>query len=282
MMSRCANIAIPLSAAIMFKCKAKNSVTQAKSSPNKLPDFDFKKYKKSQDGLQRERNENDCVVNGDVFCAGGKYADEQATDWKLSHDSLNKNDSLKVWNRKRLNGETEYRLYSNIENIYWQDFLEVQLNCDYRKEWDSWVQLLEPMQCENDKEGTIGEACVYKWVQKMPGALLKSREYTYLREVFHFPEDRTVIIAARDVPGVDSENKTVKVENYQSVMVIKYAENDEKGFSYLLTYHDDVSKILPGWFQAWANGRGARSSHDKIISKCLELEKRREQKLGFK
>lgn len=52
MMSRCANIAIPLSAAIMFKCKAKNSVTQAKSSPNKLPDFDFKKYKKSQDGLQ--------------------------------------------------------------------------------------------------------------------------------------------------------------------------------------------------------------------------------------
>ena len=58
--------------------------------------------------------------------------------------------------------------------------------------------------------------------------------------------------------------------------------NDAKGFSYLLTYHDDVSKILPGWFQAWANGRGARSSHDKIISKCLELEKRREQKLGFK
>jgi len=42
--------------------------------------------------------------------------------------------------------QTEYRLYSNIENIYWQDFLEVQLNCDYRKEWDSWVQLLEPMQ----------------------------------------------------------------------------------------------------------------------------------------
>ena len=42
--------------------------------------------------------------------------------------------------------QTEYRLYSNIDNIHWQDFLEVQLNCDYRKEWDGWVQLLEPMQ----------------------------------------------------------------------------------------------------------------------------------------
>lgn len=133
--------------------------------------------------------------------------------------------------------QTEYRLYSNIQNIHWQDFLEVQLNCDYRKEWDGWVQLLEPLQwyyrqvralfdgvfSETDKEGTIGESCVYKWVQKMPGALLKSREYIYLREVFHFPEDRMVIIAAHDVPGVEAEKKTVRVENYQSVMIIQYA-----------------------------------------------------------
>jgi len=74
----------------------------------------------------------------------------------------------------------------------------------------------------------------------MPGALLKSREYTYLREVFHFPEDRTVIIAARDVPGVESENKTVKVENYQSVMVIKYAGTRGK-FSVVL---GDMIEIL--------------------------------------
>lgn len=74
----------------------------------------------------------------------------------------------------------------------------------------------------------------------MPGALLKSREYTYLREVFHFPEDRTVIIAARDVPGVESENKTVKVENYQSVMVIKYAGTLGK-FSVVL---GDMKEIL--------------------------------------
>ena len=64
----------------------------------------------------------------------------------------------------------------------------------------------------------------------MPGALLKSREYIYLREVFHFPEDRMVIIAAKDVPGVDAEKKTVRVENYQSVMVIQYAGNRGKFF----------------------------------------------------
>ena len=39
-----------------------------------------------------------------------------------------------------------------------------------------------------------------------------------------------VIIAAKDVPGVEAEKKTVRVENYQSVMVIKYAGTRGKNF----------------------------------------------------
>jgi len=179
MMSRCANIAIPLSAAIMFKCKAKNSVTQAKSSPNRLPDFDFEKYKKSKDGLQ-VLIEKICSLEKNLVFRGNEtkttalsmviyFAPVESTQiskrltgtsvtilwtkttvWKFGIES----DTMVRYPQDRpLPGrtntsfmQTEYRLYSNIENIYWQDFLEVQLNCDYRKEWDGWVQLLEPLQ----------------------------------------------------------------------------------------------------------------------------------------
>ena len=61
------------------------------------------------------------------------------------------------------------------------------------------------------------------------------------------------------------------VKEYRSVIVIKYDDLDKPGFTYLLTYHDDVSKVLPRVFTRWANGAGARSSHDKIVSKTKQI-----------
>lgn len=270
----CVHLTFPLSVAACLKLK---QTVQAKSTPNQPHDFDFSEFKQTHQTLQAEIIENDCVSEGKIFCDGGVYSDQAATDWKISHESKTINDALKVWNRKRLSGETEYRLYSKVENIHWRDFLDVQIDCDYRKEWDAWVKHLSALECENEKEAEIGESCVYRWIQKMPGALLSPREYIYHREVFHYPEERTVVIAAKNVLGIDEVPNLVRVHNYKSVMIIKYEDDNLKGFSYLLTYHDDVSKILPGWFQAWANGRGARSSHDKIIAKCHELEKRRQK-----
>ena len=58
-------------------------------------------------------------------------------------------------------------------------------------------------------------------------------------------------------------------------MIIKYDSEVDPGFTYVLTYHDDVSKILPKFFTKWANGTGARWSHDKILAKTVEVEKRR-------
>jgi len=54
-------------------------------------------------------------------------------------------------------------------------------------------------------------------------------------------------------------------------MIIKYDEEDKPGFTYLLTYHDDVSKVLPRVFTKWANGKGARWSHEKILEKTEQV-----------
>ena len=51
-----------------------------------------------------------------------------------------------------------------------------------------------------------------------------------------------VIIAAKDVPGVEAEKKTVRVENYQSVMVIKYAGTRVRNF--LVTWKRSLSLII--------------------------------------
>jgi len=163
-------------------------------------------------------------------------------------------------------------LVSQVSNLHWRDFLEVQLNIRLRKEWDTWVKELDLLDCSENGE-ISDESCVFRWVQKMPGGLLRAREYIYLREVFHDPKNKTVTIIARELPGLDPDKKLVRVEKYRSCMIIKYDNESSPGFTYVLTYHDDVSKILPKFFTKWANGSGARWSHDKILEKTGEVEK---------
>ena len=79
-----------------------------------------------------------------------------------------------------------------------------------RKEWDTWVKELDVLECwEGNGESAAGESCAFRWVQKMPGGLLSPREYIYLREVFHDPENKTVTIIARELPGLEPDKKLV-------------------------------------------------------------------------
>lgn len=214
-----------------------------------------------------------------MICEKGLYRPyDGASQWQKQHESTTQNDTLRVWARQRDTGETEYRLVSRVDHLLASDFLEVQLNIKFRKDWDTWVKELTQLECEEgaSRHGP-GEACVYRWVQTMPGRLLYPREYIYLREVFHDPEEKLITILARDIPGYTEKTKNVPVEKYRSCMMIKYDDEDKPGFTYLITYHDDVSKVLPRVFTRWANGAGARWSHDKVLDKAAQLAQERAQ-----
>ena len=177
--------------------------------------------------------------------------------------------------------ETEYRLFTKVNNISPRDYLELQTNVELRATWDTWVQvkdrhpaniyrpkliptifslemfpilwkirdikIVESLTPESAQWNGRDEGVVIRWVAKMP-AFLSAREYIYFREVFHNKEDKLIVIVARecDHPQFEQVEKgLVRVENYRSVTVITYDDFEKPGFTSMLTYHDNVSKILP-------------------------------------
>ena len=128
-----------------------------------------------------------------------------------------------------------------------RDYLELQTNVKLRATWDTWIKSIEIIDTLSDN-GWNGrdDGVVIRWIQKMP-AFLSSREYVYIREVFHNRDDKLIAIVSRecDHPDVKQEKGLVRVENYRSVTVITYDDFNKPGFTSMLTYHDNVSKILP-------------------------------------
>lgn len=253
----------------------------AKAKSEKAP-FEYAKYKVTPKHLQEEVAELECRMNNQLTCPNGIYnqaAAEGFSEWTQCHHSVETSNSLSVWTRKRDTGEKEYRLWSRVDHLSWKDFLQVQLNVEFRKEWDGYVKELAQLEC--DESSRADESCIFRWVQKMPGGLMYPREYIYLRDVFHDAESKTVTIIQRDIPGYPEENsKLVRVKKYRSSIVIKYDAEDGNGFWYLITYHDDVNKVFPGWFSKWADGPGARWSHNKILEKCEVARRNREAREG--
>ena len=56
------------------------------------------------------------------------------------HDSTTDRDHLRVYARTRHTGETEYRLFTKVNNITPRDYLELQTNVELRATWDDWIK----------------------------------------------------------------------------------------------------------------------------------------------
>jgi len=246
---------------------------------NAKSQFNFEKYQTHPTRIKQEIQELECFYLNQIVCKEGIYDKfDGCTDWKMTHSSQSERDQLKVYTRKRPSGETEYRLFSKVETITPRDYLELQLNVDYRKEWDQWVKELYEIECTGTSEwNSRNEACAIRWVQKMPGGFLSPREYIYFREYFHDEENKLIVITAREVehPEYPPSKGLVRVGNYKSCMVITYDDFDASGLTVMLTYHDDVSKILPSVFRRWSDNKGMRDSQDKLLNQAEQIAEKR-------
>ena len=82
---------------------------------------------------------------------GGIYDKyEGATDWKMMHDSTTDRDHLRVYARTRHTGETEYRLFTKVNNITPRDYLELQTNVELRATWDDWIKEWAIFVCQTE------------------------------------------------------------------------------------------------------------------------------------
>eukprot|EP00058_Branchiostoma_floridae_P009502 XP_002594990.1 hypothetical protein BRAFLDRAFT_128970 [Branchiostoma floridae] len=161
---------------------------------------------------------------------------------------------LKVW-RQPMQGSSlyQYKVYGTFHDISARTFFNVQLDLNYRKEWDKLVVKLEVI----DRDDDDGSEVVH-WVMHYPYPMY-SREYVYLRRHKVDTDANIIVLASRSVehPDCPEGDQYVRVGTYSSNMVIKpHRTFDEDGFDYILTYNDDPKAYFPSYCINWMASSG--------------------------
>nr|CDS27257.1 star lipid transfer protein 7 [Hymenolepis microstoma] len=205
---------------------------------------------------------------------------------------------LRMWRRpsSRLSGISsglyEYRVCGSFTDISARCFLEVQLNLEYRRQWDNSVVALESSRSTN-QTADAAETEVIRWVARFPFPMAR-REYIYARRwwlttsaLTPTHEGLIALIISRacnrmsknegngenSTKGSDgshscsveaqSEGGMVSVKAYESNIFIRSHGNiDEPGLDYFLVYYDDPELIL--------SAEAASRISSTVVPKLLE------------
>lgn len=193
-------------------------------------------------------------------------------DWDLI---INK-DHLMAWRRPVPNTSLyEYKVYGTFRDIPARAFYDVQIDLDFRKQWDKLVINLDIV----DKDTNSG--CeVVRWVTHFPYPMY-SREYVYVRKTMVDQKNNTMILMsqATDHPCCPVDDKKyVRVSTFESHLVIKpHTTIDENGFDYILTYCDDPQAAFPTPCYNWMASTGVPDFVNKLHKAAQVLHERRSQ-----
>lgn len=198
-----------------------------------------------------------------------KIDGEKAIQLPKSWVNLLYNDDIKMWEYPNHDtGMMEYKVYGTFNDITAKTFFNIQLDINYRKQWDKLV--IKAAVIDEDPERNEQ---VLQWVSYYPYPL-SPREYICTRRTRIDEENKIMVISARSVthPKTPPCKNCVQVTSYVSHMVIKpHRSFDEEGFDYLLTYSDDPRTVLPTRFASWAVTSGIPNYIEKLHNACLQF-----------
>ncbi|KAI4500635.1 hypothetical protein M0802_004227 [Mischocyttarus mexicanus] len=160
-----------------------------------------------------------------------------------------------VWRRQEPDtGLFAYKVYGSFPDVTAEDFLQVQIDIDYRKQWDATAQELQII--DTDPQSTTSNdhsADVIYWEMIWP-RLFANRDYVYQRRWVINKDKRIVVIVSKgtDHPNAPVKPGTHRVRTYWSYMVIKpYKDFQQPGIEFSLTYFDDPGVRVPSTITAW-------------------------------
>lgn len=166
-----------------------------------------------------------------------------------------------IWRKEEPDsgGLFAYKVYGSFSDVTADDFLQVQIDVDYRKQWDPTAQELKIIETDPKSELSINHSTdIIHWEMIWP-KLFSNRDYVYQRRWIVDREKGLVIIVSRvtEHPDVPERRGTYRVKTYWSYMVIKpYTEFHEPGIEFGLTYFDDPGVAVPSTVTAWVALRG--------------------------
>lgn len=155
-----------------------------------------------------------------------------------------------IWRREERSSLYSYKVYARFDDITADDFLHVQTDLDYRRQWDDTALRLEMI--SEDPQPESNSHLIY-WEMQWP-RLFANRDYVYTRR-YHKDEGKKLIFicsrAAKHATYPTISGK-VRVTDYWSLMVIKpFRGFHEPGLHFVLTYYDDPGISIPQNIKSW-------------------------------
>lgn len=166
----------------------------------------------------------------------------------------------------------EYKVYGTYSDIPARAFFNVQIDLEYRKQWDKLVIELEVID-RDEKTGCE----VVRWLTHFPYPMY-NREYIYMRKSIIDHDNKSMVLMSRSVdhPAVPLSKKYVRVNTLKSQMIIKpHVGFDENGFDYVLTYYDDPKSAFPTVAYNWMASTGVPEFVNKIHHAAKVLHERK-------
>lgn len=206
------------------------------------------------------------AVKKQTAVAGRGNSAQSETGWEMVIEKK----SFKVW-RRPIEGSHlfEYRVFGSYTDITPRQFFNVQLDTEYRKNWDALVIKLDVV----DRDMNTGSEVVH-WATHFPYPMY-SRDYVYVRRYDVDVENNLMVLVSRAVehPGVPESQDFVRVTSYRSRMVIRpHKSFDENGFDYLLTYSDDPQTVFPRYCLSWMVSSGMPDFLEKLHTAALRAK----------
>lgn len=155
-----------------------------------------------------------------------------------------------IWKREERTAMYSYKVYAHFNDISAADLLHVQVDLDYRKQWDDTAVALHLIE-EDPMPGTNSHL-IY-WEMQWP-KFFNNRDYVYCRRFICDDKRKVMMVANRGTqhPQYPQVNGKVRVTDYWSFMVIKpFRSFQEPGVHYILTYYDDPGLPIPQSIKSW-------------------------------
>lgn len=183
--------------------------------------------------------------------------------WELFTESNN----VKIYRLYNdVTGLYSYKIHGEMNAVKPEICVQVYMDIDYRKEWDSYVKELREIK-EEGKEG------VY-WQVKLPFPLY-NRDYTFQREKRELEiEGRHIYVILSkvdDFPSVPPVSGVVRVSEF--VMSLAITSDGKVGSKAFLRYYDNPGGMIPTWFINWAAKTGVPSFLTTMEKACEGYEK---------
>lgn len=180
-----------------------------------------------------------------------------------------------TWQREEQPGLYAYKVYVEYPDVSAEDFLYVQTNVDYRKQWDDTAVALEII----DTDPATNSQVIY-WEMLWP-KLFSNRDYVYLRRTFIDNEQNLIVIVNKSTnhPKYPTDPSKQRVEEYWSNMVIRPKTTMSKpGLEFVLTYFDNPGLSIPKSITTWVAQRQMPDFLEKLHQATLEYAKTRKMR----